>query len=306
MRILVTGSEGTLGIPLVQELKKRGHNVFRTDLKHTVGNDFQRSDISIYREIEYVIEKFQPELVFNLAAEFGRRNGEEYYEQVWKSNVIGNKNLIVLQRLHGFRMIFASSSEVYGELNEPVLREDMVPAPQKNDYAISKWVNELQCKNAIEQTGNEIMILRFFNAYGPMEYYHNYRSVVCLFCYRALHDIPYTVYQGYHRVFMFVKDFIPTLANACERFKSGEIINVGGVEYRSVEDLSNIILKELGKPNHPVEVMPLDAHNVVNKRPDITKARELLGHDPKVVLEDGVVETLNWMKSVYKKEEIYV
>lgn len=299
MRILVTGSKGTLGTPLVAELKKRGHEVFGIDLKHTDDKDNARCDISDFRQVKRAIESFYPDIVYHLAAEFGRMNGEEYYEQVWRTNVIGTRNILEVQKLMKFKLIFASSSEIYGDSDEPILNEESIPAQQKNDYAISKWVNELQCKNFRERHGNEIMTLRFFNAYGPGEMYTNYRSVVCLFCYRALHNIPYTVYEGYHRVFMYIDDFIPSLANVCERFIDGETVNIGGTEYRSVKDLSDIILKYLGKDDSFVVYESSDKHNVTNKKPDISKAKKILGHDPKITLEEGVKETLDWMMRHY-------
>lgn len=299
MRILVTGSKGTLGTPLVAELKKRGHEVFGIDLKHTDDKDNARCDISDFRQVKRAIESFYPDIVYHLAAEFGRMNGEEYYEQVWRTNVIGTRNILEVQKLMKFKLIFASSSEIYGDSDEPILNEESIPAQQKNDYAISKWVNELQCKNFRERHGNEIMTLRFFNAYGPGEMYTNYRSVVCLFCYRALHNIPYTVYEGYHRVFMYIDDFIPSLANVCERFIDGETVNIGGTEYRSVKDLSDIILKHLGKDDSFVVYESSDKHNVTNKKPDISKAKKILGHDPKITLEEGVKETLDWMMRHY-------
>jgi len=308
--IFVTGSRGTLGIPLVEELEKRGHDVFGVDLKHNNIDNYKRCDISEYRQLEEVFKECKFDFVFNLAAEFGRHNGEEYYEKVWKTNVIGLRNILELQKILGFKLIHASSSEIYGELsdlfgqdinkNEFYYKEEMIPAKQKNDYAISKWVNELQCKNFIDRYKNQIMIPRFFNAYGPGEYYNNYRSVVCLFCYRALKGIPYEVYENYHRVFMYIDDFIPTLANCVEKFISGETINIGGDDYRSVKELSDLILNELGLDDSLVNYIPADLHNVVNKRPDITKAKKLLGHNPKMKLEEGVKKTIEWMREVYQ------
>jgi dTDP-glucose 4,6-dehydratase len=299
MRILVTGSLGTLGKPLIDELENRGHFVFSCDLTHQARNNYMRCDISEYRQLERLFAEFDPGLVVNLAAEFGRNNGEEYYEKVWKTNAIGLRNILELQKQIKFRLIQASSSEVYGEIPVDYYKEEMLPAPQQNDYAISKWVNELQCRNFRTRYNNQIMILRFFNAYGPGEYYNNYRSVVCLFCYRALHKIPYEVYEGYHRVFMYIDDFIPTLANACERFKDGEIINIGGTEYRPITDLHKIIVKLTG--NDMGSILPEDKHNVLNKRPNIDKAIRLLGHNPKVTLEVGVDRTLEWMRKIYEK-----
>ncbi len=299
--ILVTGGLGTLGLPLIKELNKRGHKVWSCDLRHSNEDNYSRCDISEFRQINKLIKEHNFTQIINLAANFGRISGEENYEAVWSSNCIGLRNILEIQKEEKFRLIHASSSEIYGDLVVDYLKEDMVPAPQKNDYAISKWVNELQCKNFRERWDSDIMVARFFNSYGPGEYYTNYRSVVCLFCYRALHDMPYEVYEGYHRVFMFISDFIPTLANTVDRFMDGEIINIGGREYRSVRDLSDIILKELGKTDALVTYLPLDKHNVINKRPDIAKAEAFLDHDPTTTLEEGVKKTLAWMKEVYKK-----
>ena len=302
MKILVTGSEGTLGRPLVAQLKKNGHDVWCCDLQHSNTPQFFRADVGIYRQIEKAIRTVQPDLIYHLAAEFGRQNGEDYYEQVWQTNAIGTKNILTLQKLYHFKLLFASSSEIYGEYaDNPDLYEDIVdeiPNRPGNDYAISKWVNELQIQNHVKQ-GQNIMTLRFFNAYGPGEAYHPYRSVVCLFIYRALMHIPFTVFRGYHRVFMYIDDFIPTLARACERFDKGAVINIGGEEYRSVEDLATIVLQETGAPASLVSYLAQDQHNVVNKQPDIQRACEKLGHDPKILLEEGVAKTVAWMRDAY-------
>lgn len=302
-RILVTGSKGTLGVPLVQELKKRGHEVWQCDLQHQRDDNYIRADISKYRQLEKIFEQ-DYDYVYHLAAEFGRINGEEYYETLWETNVIGTRNILELQKKKGFRLIFASSSEIYGDKHADILREDMplnYSIIQPNDYAVTKWVNEIQIMNFEKRYGIKTVRCRFFNAYGPGEYYHHYRSVVCLFCYRALHNIPWQVYEGYHRVFMYIDDFIPTLANVCENFKAGEVYNIGGEEFRSVKELSDLILDYIGADPKLVSYLSEDKHNVLNKRPDITKAKAAFGHNPKVTLEEGVPKTIEWMKRIYGK-----
>jgi len=121
---------------------------------------------------------------------------------------------------------------------------------QHNDYAVTKWVNEVQVMNFENRFGTPIVRLRFFNAYGPGEYYHNYRSVVCLFGYRALHGLAYEVFLGYHRVFMYIDDFIPTLANVANNFQAGEVYNIGDDEFRSVKDMSDLILETVGEAGY--------------------------------------------------------
>lgn len=302
-KILVTGSKGTLGVPLVAELKKRGHEVWQCDLQHQRDDKYIRADIAKYRQLERVFEQ-DYDYVYHLAAEFGRINGEEYYDTLWETNVIGTRNILELQKKKGFKLIFASSSEIYGEESSKILDEDLPLRKsiiQHNDYATTKWVNEVQMMNFEKRHGNQIVRCRFFNAYGPGEYYHHYRSVVCLFCYRALFGIPWEVYEGYHRVFMYIDDFIPTLANVCENFKAGEVYNIGGEEYRSVKELSDLILKHTGANASLVKYLPEDKHNTVNKRPNIEKAKKAFGHNPKIVLEEGVPKTIEWMKQVYGK-----
>ncbi|MGR3303187.1 MAG: NAD-dependent epimerase/dehydratase family protein [Candidatus Scalindua sp.] len=302
-KILVTGSKGTLGTPLVKELSRRGHEVWQCDLQHQRDNNYIRSDVSNYRQLERVFEANQYDYVYHLAAEFGRINGEEYYDTLWETNVIGTRNILEWQRKKGFRLVFASSSEIYGDKHADVLTEDMplnYSIIQPNDYAVTKWVNEIQIMNFEKRFGIEAVRCRFFNAYGPGEYYHHYRSVVCLFCYRALFGIPWQVYEGYHRVFMYIDDFIPTLANVCEKFVPGEVYNIGGVEYRSVKELSNLIIQYTNADPELVEYLPEDKHNVLNKKPDISKAGIEFGHNPEITLEEGVPKTIEWMKEVYK------
>jgi dTDP-glucose 4,6-dehydratase len=301
--ILVTGSQGTLGRPLVEELRRRGHNTWGCDLQHQADGQVFRADIRSHRQLEQLLERTGPvDFVYHLAAEFGRINGEEFYETLWSTNVIGTRHILELQRKHGFKLIFASSSEIYGDRHEAILHED-IPLQhsiiQHNDYATTKWVNEVQIMNFEKRYDSPIVRLRFFNAYGPGEHYHHYRSVVCLFCYRALAGLPYTVYRGYKRVFMYIDDFIPTLANVCERFEPGGVYNIGGTEFTSVENASNLILQALGKDDSLVEYLPEDAHNVQNKRPDITRAAEAFGHNPAVTLDEGIPRTVEWMRSVY-------
>jgi dTDP-glucose 4,6-dehydratase len=271
------------------------------DLQHQADDRYIRADVASYRQLERVFER-DYDYVYHLAAEFGRLNGEEYYETLWQTNVIGTRNILEWQRQRRFRLIFASSSEIYGDKHRSILSED-VPLNesiiQHNDYATTKWVNEIQIMNFEKRFGVETVRCRFFNAYGPGEYYHHYRSVVCLFCYRALHNLSWQVYEGYHRVFMYIDDFIPTLASVCEHFTPGEVYNIGGEEFRSVKELSDLVLQITGASSSLVEYLPEDRHNTLNKRPDISKAKRAFGHNPRVTLEEGVPATVAWMRAVY-------
>lgn len=303
MRALVTGAQGTLGRPLCRELEKESE-CWGLDLHHCPHPLHRRADVANYRELREVWEECNPSIVYHLAAEFGRWNGELFYERLWQTNAIGTRNVLELCAEFGTHLVFASSSEIYGEGVHFMLSESLTeecPLFHPNEYALSKWVNEVQIRNfAARNPGMPTpTICRFFNSYGPGEEYHDFRSVVALFCYRALKGIPFEVYEGYSRTFMWLGDFIPTLARAGQGETHGKIYNIGGIDYRSVEELAEIVIEESGCHRDLVQRVGKEAHNVVSKRPNIELARNDLGHNPKVRLEEGVPLTIQWMRERY-------
>jgi len=303
MKILVTGGLGFIGSNLTPELKKRGHEVWVCDLGQSEGPDYIRCDVSEYRQLERAIEEVSPEYVYHLAAEYGRWNGEDYYENLWLTNVIGTKNMLRLQEKKKFRMIFFSSAEVYGDY-EGVMSEavmDEVPIKQMNDYAMTKWVGELQALNSQAMFGTETVRVRPVNAYGPYEYYSPYRGVIPAFIYKALRGEPYTVYLGHRRIFDYVEDTCRTFANIVDNFKPGEVYNVGGREEweHEIKHVSDLVLKYVGRDDSIVTYKEAEPFTTKVKHMDFSKARRDLDHDPKVTLEEGIPKTVEWMKRVY-------
>ena len=297
MRILVTGSLGTLGRPLVRELRERDHEVYGVDLRHDGDPYHWRADVAEYQQLWEAFARVAPDVVYHLAAEFGRLNGEKYTPQLWRTAMVGTRNVLDLCRDHEAQLLFASSSEVYGDLDKDWLRESDThhhPILHPNEYALSKWANERQIMAYQQRHGTDAIRLRFFNAYGPGEEYHAYRSVVALFCHRALVGDTLPVFKGYRRTFMHVDDFIPTLANVCTATLSHDCYNIGGLDFRSVEELATIVGDHVDGVE--VELIPEDAHNVRSKRPDISRAIVDLKHSPRVPLEEGVPHTLDWMR----------
>jgi len=153
-------------------------------------------------------------------------------------------------------MIFFSSAEVYGDY-DGVMSEDVmdkVPIKQMNDYAMTKWVGELQVLNSAAMFGTKTVRVRPVNAYGPHEYYSPYRGVVPAFIYKALKGEPYTVYLGHKRIFDYVEDTCRTFANILDNFKPGEAYNIGGKEEweHDIKYVSDLILGYLGKDDSMV------------------------------------------------------
>ncbi len=306
--ILVTGALGTIGRHLVLELRSRGHEVWLLDLRHYHDDHYIRCDVSSFRQLERVFAARKFDCVYHLAAEFGRWNGEDYYDTLWTTNAIGTKNIIRWQERQQFRMVFFSSSEVYGDyeglMSEDVM--DQVEIKQLNDYAMTKWVGEMQCLNSAAMHGTETVRVRLFNTYGPGEFYSPYRSVNCLFCYRALHGIPYTVYRGHRRTSTYVSDAVTALSNIVENFKPGEAYNVGGGEFHDIETLSEYVIEATGADPSLVSLEHGEPFTTKIKRVDNRKATRDLGFEVSVSLRDGVQRTVDWMRGVYKVGEMPV
>lgn len=300
-KILVTGGLGVVGTPLVEELRKRGNEVWVCDLAHNHHPNYIRCDISQYRQLENIFSNHSFDYVYNLAAEFGRWNGEDFYEKVWMSNAIGTKNILRFQEKNKFKLIHFSSSEVYGDYDDIMYERvmDEKPIKQMNDYAISKWVNEMQIHNSELMFGTETVRVRLFNTYGPGEFYSPYRSVICMFCYRAINNMPYTVYTGHHRTNTYIDDCINALANISSNFKPGEVYNIASTEYYDIKSISDYVLEAAEKTDVLVTYKEFENQTTLDKKVDNAKAVRDLGMKTTVDLKEGIVRTVEWMRRVY-------
>ncbi len=305
MKVLVTGGLGAVGTSLVALLRERGNEVWVLDRPHHHGLNgryYFRADVGEFRQVENVMKEVAFDFVYHAAAEFGRINGEHFYETLWRSNAVGTKNMIRLQEEHGYRMVVFSSSEIYGDWDDLMLEDvpDEHPIRQMNDYAISKWVNELQVRNSTAVHGTETVIVRLFNTYGPGEPFSDYRSVICKFIYSALHDLPYTVYLNHHRTSSYIDDTCRTLANISERFIPGRAYNIAGSAYHDIKSVSDMILGMCGKSDRLVEYVDYEMHNTRDKKTSAARAAEELGHLETVSLADGIARTIEWQRNYYR------
>src|SRR5438876_7426547 len=301
MRILVTGGAGFIGSNLMEELRSRGHEPWACDLQNSHQENYTRADVREFRQLEKLFERGRFDLIYHAAAEYGRWNGEDHYENLWSTNVVGTKNLVRLQERHRFRMVLFSSAEVYGDYSQ-VMREDVMdktPIKQMNDYAMSKWVNEMQVLNSAAMFGTETVRVRPFNVYGPGEHYTPYRGVVPAFIYKALNNEPYTVYKDHKRTFEYVEDICKTLANIAENFKSGEVYNLASDRQYEIKYLSDTILKLLGKDDRLVTYREAEPFTTRDKKGDYSKAARDLRHSCDTSLDEGLARTVQWMRSEF-------
>ena len=308
IKILVTGGAGNIGTNLCNELRSRGHHVFACDLYNTERDDYIRCDVRNFRQLQYTFDELGPfDFVYHLAAEYGRWNGEAFYENLWQTNNVGTKHILRFQEKMGFKLIFFSSCEVYGDYNGFMTEDVMVnnkisDTYQMNDYAITKWAGELMCLNSTAMFGTEIVRVRPLNCYGPHEHFTPYRGFIPKFIYHALNDKPYTVYKGHKRIIDYVEDSCKTFANIVDNFIPGEVYNVGGrVEWeKDIKDYSDIVLKVTGRDDSLVEYKEAEAFTTKIKTVDFSKAIKDLDHNPIVGPEEGIRRTAEWMKDLYK------
>ncbi len=310
--VLITGSKGVVGSWLTKILKERGHKVYGIDLFHAAGEIgwehqmskgeflYSRCDVSDYRQLERVFEKIgHVDFVYHAAAEFGRWNGEDFYEQLWRSNAIGTKNIIRLQEKLKFKLIHFSSSEVYGDYPDLMIETVMndYEIKQMNDYALTKWVNEQQVRNSAEMHGTESVVVRLFNTYGPGEWYHPYRSVNCKFTYHALKGMPVTVYKGHLRTSTYLEDTCITIANIVDNFIPGRVYNIGGHELHDIETLVDLIWKHTGADRSLIQYEDLEILTTKAKKVDVSLSERELKHKNTVSLDEGVKRTVEWMRN---------
>lgn len=309
-KILVTGGAGFIGTNLVNELNNRGHEVITADLVNTDLDDYIRADVKNYRQVARLFEYNSFDYVYHLAAEYGRWNGEAHYENLWETNVIGTKHMLRLQEKLGFRMIFFSSAEVYGDYNGTMSEDVMENNPikdtyQMNDYAISKWAGELMCMNSATMFDTETVRVRPVNCYGPKEHYTPYRGFIPKFIYHALFNKPYTVYKGHKRIIDYVGDTARTFANIVDNFKPGEAYNVGGKQEweRDIKEYSDMILEAVGIDDSLVIYHDAEPFTTQVKTIDFAKSINDLGHDPHITPEEGIKKTVEWMKWYYRIDD---
>ena len=306
-RILVTGGAGFIGTNLCNELRNRGHEVLACDLLHKPRDNYIRADVGKYRQIERVFEENHDfDFVYHLAAEYGRWNGEGYYENLWETNVIGTKHIIRLQEKLGFKMIFFSSAEVYGDYDGVMSEDVMINNPikdtyQMNDYAITKWAGELMCMNSATMFETETVRVRPVNCYGPHEEYSPYKGFIPIFIYKALHNQGYDVYEGHKRIIDYVGDTANTFANIVDNFIPGEVYNVGSKQEweKDIREYSDIVLNAVGIDDSLVTYHEAEPFTTKVKTIDFSKAIRDLKHDPKVSPEEGIEKTVEWMKRFY-------
>ena len=305
MRILVTGGAGFIGSHLIDRLMKQGHDVICIDnfftghkrnIRHWIDNPYFEL---IRHDITEPI-RLEVDQIYHLACPASPVHYQYNPVKTIKTNVMGTLNMLGLAKRVKARFLLASTSEVYGD-------PDVHPQPEeyrgnvncigiRSCYDEGKRVAETLAFDYHRQNNVDIRIMRIFNTYGPRMFEHDGR-VVSNFIVQALQGTPLTVYGdgSQTRSFCYVADLVEGMM----RLMNGEHIgpiNIGNPGEYTILQLAETIQKMIN-PDAELSFKPLPQDDPKQRQPDITKAKNLLGWEPTINLEEGLKMTIDDFRS---------
>ena len=310
-RVLVTGGAGFLGSWICDTLLASGARVTCVDnfasgrkenIRHLMDHErfrFIEHDISTPLPVETRLD-----YVFHMASRASPFEFEHYPIQILKANTTGILVALGIARKHGAKLLYTSTSEVYGN-------PDIVPTPEsyhgnvnpigpRGCYDEAKRCGEAYVMAYRKQHNLDTRIARIFNTYGPRIRLDGiYGRVIPRFIGQALNGEPVTVFGdgSQTRSFTYVTDQIEGLLRLASLDAArGQIINIGNVNEITVLALAKKVIEITGSSS-AISFYPLPEDDPLRRRPDVTRAKQVLGWEPKVPLESGLVRTIEWIRS---------
>ena len=316
MRILVTGGAGFIGSHLVDRLLLAGHGVSvvddfdpfydpavkRANLASAASYpDFRlvEGDVTDLDGLERAFAGEEIDVIVHLAARAGVRPSITHPASYVESNVAGTLAVLELARRRGIgRLVFGSSSSVYGESASVPFREDDPAATPISPYAATKRAGELLCHTYRHLYGISVVCLRFFTVYGPRQ-----RPDLAIHKFARLmargEPIPIYGDGGTERDYTYVDDILQGVEGAIDYTGRNpgayEIVNLGESRTVTLSRLVEVLSGALGiEPR--IERLPAQPGDVSRTFADVGKARELLGYRPEVAIEEGVERFVRWFR----------
>jgi UDP-glucuronate decarboxylase len=307
-RILVTGGSGFIGSHLCRRLLADGHDVlavdnFSSSSRHNLHDLLAEPRFEIIRHDVTFPLFVEVDQIYHLACPASPVFYQKDPVQTTKTCVHGSINMLGLARRLGARILLASTSEVYGDPEEHPQREDywghVNPTGIRSCYDEGKRCAETLFFDYHRQHALPIKVARIFNTYGPRMLPNDGR-VVSSFIVSALRGEPLTVFGdgSQTRSFCYVDDLVDGLMAlmASPEAVTGPV-NLGNPGEFTMLDLARQVLALTGS-TAPLEHRPLPADDPARRRPDITRARELLGWEPVIDLADGLKRTVEYFREV--------
>ena len=303
-RILVTGGAGFVGSHLCDRLVAQGHDVLAVDNFYTgdrsnLGQHLTNPRFEVMRHDVTFPLYVEVDEIYNLACPASPVHYQRDPVQTTKTSVLGAINMLGLAKRLGIPILQASTSEIYGDPDVHPQPEDYrglvsVSGPRAC-YDEGKRCAETLFFDYQRRHRVPIRVARIFNTYGPRMNRDDGR-VVSNFVVQALRNEPITLYGDGRqtRAFCFVDDLVEGLMRLMDREKSpGGPVNLGNPREMTVAELVALVSRMTGTRS-PVVRRPLPVDDPQRRRPDITRAQDLLGWSPQVPLEQGLEATIAW------------
>jgi dTDP-glucose 4,6-dehydratase len=313
MRVLITGGAGFLGSHLCDYFLERGHEVVAMDnlitgsirnIEHLAGNDkfhFIKQDVT-----EYIYISGPIDAVLHFASPASPVDFETFPIKILKVGALGAHKTLGVAKAKGARFITASTSEVYGDPEVHPQREDywghVNPIGIRSAYDEAKRFAEAMTMAYHRQHGLRTHIVRIFNTYGPRMRLDDGR-VVPNFVGQALRGAPLTVYGdgSQTRSFCYYSDLMEGIYRL---LMSDEVepVNIGNPSEVTILEFAQVINEMTGN-KAGIAFKPLPKNDPRLRRPDITKAKRLLGWEPKVGMREGLSKTIEYFKKRIMERE---
>ncbi len=310
----ITGGAGFIGSTLTERLLKEGNKVITIDnfnsyydpklkeenIKDFLENDnytLYQGDIRDRSKVREVFNNHKIDVVMHLAAMAGVRPSIEdpiLYQEV---NGLGTQNILEEAKLHEVKnLVLASSSSVYGNCKEVPFREDMVVDYAISPYAATKKANEVMAHVYHKLNKMNIIMLRFFTVYGPKQ-----RPDLAINKFARLmlnnEEIPMYGDGTTSRDYTYVDDIVDGIVKSCDYVMNNdnvyEIINIGSNNPISLKEMIEVIGKTLNI-TPKIKQLPMQPGDVDRTYADVSKAKKLLGYEPKVSFEYGIKSFVDW------------
>ena len=305
-RIVVTGAAGFIGSHLCETLLARGDSVVGIDnlvtgdlgnIAHLRARDFQfiRHDVTQYIDVDGPVD-----YVLHWASPASPIDYLELPIQTLKVGSLGTHNALGLAKAKGARFVLASTSEVYGDPLEHPQKETywghVNPIGPRGVYDEAKRFAEAITLAYHRTHGVDTKIVRIFNTYGPRMRLRDGRAVPA-FVSQALANQDVTVFGDgtQTRSFCYVTDLVRGILSLMDA-KTNEPVNIGNPHEVTIEEIARTIVRLVGSTSKIV-YRPLPVDDPKQRRPDITRARTLLGWEPTIGLEDGLRTSIEYFKS---------
>jgi UDP-glucuronate decarboxylase len=311
-RALITGGAGFLGSHLCARLVDAGYHVLCLDNFYTghadnvaelrTGPHAHRFELIRHD----VVDPYYAEVdeIYHLACPASPPHYQRNPVRTLKTAVMGTMNVLELAQATGARVLIASTSEIYGEPELHPQREDywghVNPIGKRACYDEGKRCGEALAVAYAQQHGVDIRVPRIFNTYGPRMHEEDGR-VISNFITQALRGEPLTIYGdgSQTRSLCFYADLIDGLMRLMERTRDPGPVNLGNPEELTILQIAELV-RELTGSSSPLEVRPLPSDDPTRRRPDITKARRVLGWEPRVSAAEGIARTVEHFRAVLR------